>query len=91
MFLYDHINSDKIKNELGFNPSHSISDAINSLFDAFDNNCVPNSFDDDIYFNVIGFDFNSVPSFTMYKHSFCYMIIKKQFEFLNKLIKQKSN
>ncbi len=56
----------------------------------------------DIFFNVIGFDFiitpeknvkfiefNSVPSFTMYTHSFCNMIIKKQFEFLNKLIKQK--
>ena len=25
----------------------------------------------------------------MYKHSFCDLIIKKQFEFLNKLIKQK--
>ena len=47
-----HINSDKIKDELGFKPSHSISDAINTLFDAFDNNLVPNSFDDDIYFNV---------------------------------------
>jgi nucleoside-diphosphate-sugar epimerase len=47
-----HINSDKIKDELGFKPSHSISDAINSLFDAFENNLVPNSFDDDIYFNV---------------------------------------
>lgn len=47
-----HINSDKIKSELGFKPSYSISDAINSLFDAFDNNLVPNSFDDDIYFNV---------------------------------------
>lgn len=47
-----HINSDKINDELGFKPSHSISDAINSLFDAFDNNQVPNSFDDDIYFNV---------------------------------------
>ena len=47
-----HINSDKIKNELGFIPSHSISDAINSLFDAFDKKLVPNSFEDDIYFNV---------------------------------------
>jgi nucleoside-diphosphate-sugar epimerase len=47
-----HINSDKIKSELGFKPSYSISNAINSLFDAFDNNLVPNSFDDDIYFNV---------------------------------------
>jgi nucleoside-diphosphate-sugar epimerase len=47
-----HINSDKIKDELDFKPSHSISDAINSLFDAFENNLVPNSFDDDIYFNV---------------------------------------
>ena len=47
-----HINSDKIKDELGFIPSHSISDAINSLFDAFDKKLVKNSFEDDIYFNV---------------------------------------
>ena len=47
-----HINSDKIKNQLNFIPSHSISDAISSLFDAFDSNKVPNSFENDIYFNV---------------------------------------
>ena len=47
-----HINSDKIKKQLNFIPSHSISDAINSLFNAFDDNKVPNSFENDIYFNV---------------------------------------
>jgi len=47
-----HINSDKIKKQLNFIPSHSISDAINSLFDAFDDNKVSNSFENDIYFNV---------------------------------------
>ncbi len=47
-----HINSDKIKNQLNFIPSYSISEAISSLFDAFDDNKVPNSFDNDIYFNV---------------------------------------
>ncbi len=55
-----------------------------------------------IIFNVIGFDFvvtpekdvkfiefNSVPCFSMYKVKFGNMIIKKQFEFLNKLINNK--
>lgn len=47
-----HINSDKIKTQLKFVPSHTISDAISSLFDAFDDNKVPNSFENDIYFNL---------------------------------------
>ena len=32
-------------------------------------------------FNVIGFDFNSVPSFTMYKYWFCDLIIKNNLNF----------
>lgn len=47
-----HINSDKIYNKLKFKPTHSINDAINSLLDAFEANKIPNSFEDDIYFNV---------------------------------------
>ncbi len=47
-----HINSDKIKNVLGFKPQYSIKEAINSLFDAFENKKVFNTFDNDIYHNV---------------------------------------
>ena len=47
-----HINSDKIYEKLNFKPTHSIKDAIISLLDAFEANKIPNSFEDDIYFNV---------------------------------------
>ena len=47
-----HINSDKIKNVLGFEPSLSVEDAVRGLCEAFKNGKVPNSFDDDVYFNV---------------------------------------
>ena len=47
-----HINSDKIKNTLGFVPKYSIQDAVNSLCSAFKDGNIPNSFDDDRYFNV---------------------------------------
>ncbi len=47
-----HINSDKIKNKLNFVPKFSVEDAIKSLCDASKKNLYPNSFDDDVYFNV---------------------------------------
>ncbi len=47
-----HINSDKIKTILNFQPNHSIEDAISELCLAFKNNLLPNSFDNDNYFNV---------------------------------------
>ena len=47
-----HINSDKIKNELGFEPKHSIKDAIESLLEAFEEKKIIDSFKNDIYFNV---------------------------------------
>ena len=47
-----HINSDKIKNELGFIAKNSIEDAITELCTSFKNGLIPNSFTDDIYFNV---------------------------------------
>ena len=47
-----HINSDKIKTILNFQPNHSIEDAISELCSAFKNNLLPNSFDNDNYFNV---------------------------------------
>ncbi len=47
-----HINSDKIKDKLGFIPKHTIEEAIVELCDAFKKGKLPNSFDDDNYFNV---------------------------------------
>lgn len=47
-----HINSDKIKKILNFSPKNTIEDAIVELCNAFKQNKVPNSFEDDFYFNV---------------------------------------
>ena len=47
-----HINSDKIKDELGFQPQHSIEEAIIELCDAFKKGELPESFNNDNYFNV---------------------------------------
>jgi nucleoside-diphosphate-sugar epimerase len=47
-----HINSDKIKRALGFTPSHSIEEAVHDLCQAFRDARLPNSMDDDQYFNV---------------------------------------
>jgi nucleoside-diphosphate-sugar epimerase len=47
-----HINSDKIKRVLGFAPSHSIEEAVRDLCQAFRDGRLPNSMDDDQYFNV---------------------------------------
>ena len=47
-----HINSDKIKKILGFQPKYNIEDAVKSLCDNFKNEKIKNSFNDDIYFNV---------------------------------------
>jgi nucleoside-diphosphate-sugar epimerase len=47
-----HINSDKIKNALGFVPKRSIEDAVRDLCDAFKAGKIPMSFEDDRYYNV---------------------------------------
>ena len=47
-----HINSDKIKRVLGFAPKHSVEDAVRGLCQAFRKGLLPNSFDDNKYFNV---------------------------------------
>jgi nucleoside-diphosphate-sugar epimerase len=47
-----HINSDKIKRTLGFVPSHTIEDAVRDLCKAFRDGRLPNSMEDDKYFNV---------------------------------------
>lgn len=47
-----HINSEKIFNILGFKPKYSIEDAVRDLCVAFKEDKLPNSFDDDCYYNV---------------------------------------
>ena len=41
-----------IKQKLNFSPKFSIENAILELCNAFKKNLLPNSFDDDFYFNV---------------------------------------
>ena len=47
-----HINSGKIKKALGFQPKFSIEDAVRELCQSFKMDQLPNSFEDDFYFNV---------------------------------------
>jgi nucleoside-diphosphate-sugar epimerase len=47
-----HINSDKIRRALGFNPRHTVEDAVRELCRAFLANKLPNSMEDVCYYNV---------------------------------------
>lgn len=47
-----HINSDKIRKVLGFVPRHTIEEAVRDLCRAFREGWLPDSFDDDRYYNV---------------------------------------
>ena len=47
-----HVNSDKVKRVLGFVPKRSIEDAVRDLTRAFRNHMMPDSFDNDWYYNV---------------------------------------
>ena len=47
-----HINSEKIRRVLGFLPKHTIEEAVRDLCRAFRDGRLPNSFDDDRYYNV---------------------------------------
>lgn len=47
-----HINSDKIKQHLGFEPTHSVEDAIRDLCKAFKAKKINNSMTEDNYYNV---------------------------------------
>jgi nucleoside-diphosphate-sugar epimerase len=47
-----HINSDKIKRVLDFQPKHTIEEAVRDLCHAFKAGKLPNSFDNNKYFNV---------------------------------------
>ena len=47
-----HISSEKIKKDIGFEPTHSIEDAVQDLKAAFEKGIVPDSLTADKYFNV---------------------------------------
>ena len=47
-----HINSEKIRNALGFKPKFTIEDAVKELCEYFKNGSIKNSFDDDIFYNI---------------------------------------
>jgi nucleoside-diphosphate-sugar epimerase len=47
-----HVNSDKVHRMLGFRPKRAIEDAVRDLTHAFRNHLLPQSFDDDWYYNV---------------------------------------
>ncbi len=47
-----HISSEKIKRELGFEPKHTIENAIKDLCDAFNAGKIPNPLDDIRYYNM---------------------------------------
>jgi len=47
-----HISSKKIFEELGFKAVHTISEAVSDLVNAFEQNLLPNSLEDERYFNI---------------------------------------
>lgn len=47
-----HVNSDKVSRVLGFKPKRTIEDAVRDIARAFRNHLLPDSFDDDWYYNV---------------------------------------
>jgi nucleoside-diphosphate-sugar epimerase len=47
-----HISSERIRRELGFQPKHTIADAVRGLSAAFSQGLVPDSLDDPRYFNI---------------------------------------
>ncbi|MBL7951218.1 MAG: SDR family oxidoreductase [Flavobacteriales bacterium] len=47
-----HVSSEKIKKDIGFVATHSLEDAVRDLKRAFDAGAIPDSLNDDRYFNV---------------------------------------
>ena len=47
-----HISSQKIKDQLGFRATFNINNAVKDLLDAFEKGWLPNSLEDEIYFNI---------------------------------------
>ncbi len=52
IFVPNHINSDQVKRVIRFQSKHTIEDAVRELCEAFREGRLPNSMDDDRYFNV---------------------------------------
>ena len=47
-----HVSSKKIADVLGFTASHTIKDAVSDIKNAFEKGLLPNSLDDEMYFNI---------------------------------------
>jgi len=47
-----HVSSEKIKNELGFEPQHTIADAVRDLVEKMDAGVLKNTLEDSRYFNI---------------------------------------
>ena len=47
-----HISSEKIKEELGFEATHTIQQAVEDLCNAFDKGLLPDSMENEMYFNI---------------------------------------
>jgi nucleoside-diphosphate-sugar epimerase len=47
-----HISSKKIADKIGFHTKHTIEDAVRDLKEAFEKGLLPNSFEDEKYFNI---------------------------------------
>ncbi len=47
-----HVNCDKVRRVLGFQPRHTIEDAVRGLCDAFRRDLIPDSMTDDWYYNI---------------------------------------
>lgn len=47
-----HVSSEKVKNELGFVPKHTVEDAINDLKSAFEKGLVKDPFNNEAYYNI---------------------------------------
>ena len=47
-----HISSEKIRRELGFEPAHTIEDAVRGLVDGFRAGRIPNPMTDIRYYNI---------------------------------------
>ncbi|MBT6199939.1 MAG: SDR family oxidoreductase [Bacteroidetes Order II. Incertae sedis bacterium] len=47
-----HISSEKIRRELGFRAQHTIREAVTDLLQAFEVGRLPNSLEDEVYFNI---------------------------------------
>ena len=47
-----HVSSEKIRNILGFSTKYTVKDAVSDLKNAFEKGLLPNSMEDEKYFNI---------------------------------------